>query len=698
MRIGLVVNILDEEYQISVFRGASGRAAEKGIELICFQQEGPGLREDSFLSSFPEREFFGLDGIILLSSVLCDGCDMNVKSDIDRIWRNIPVVSVGQAIGGIPSLVIRSRGSMRSLVEHLILHHSYRKFVFIGGASRHHDTVEREQVFVDTVESFRGSFPDLDYTIRRGDFTENSAVREMTRYIEEGNGRVDAVVCANDNMAIGVYKVLKMKYGGGFGECAITGFDDIPQAELEIPPLTTIRQPIEEMGAFAVDAIERILSGGTEPEVSFFDARLVLRGSCGCSPSGVDGRNLSERQVSNILYKYLRSEEILRMVTRTVQEFNIANSFDLLSWYLRSNLELLDVRTFILLEFERHAPEVRVRDVGIRPLFLMRNGVRLESHERNGSVPAAEFFPSVFGGGNSVGTSCVCKFLASGDEMIGCVVYEARNELHPYMCSMIASLAQTLDRLNSFEEKKRRSEYLESEVSKRTKELMDANARRIEVEAQVLRISELERQRFSTDLHDDICQRLAGISMLCRSYSAGDAPVGKEQMAELASLISETLQCTRQYAHDSYPVELESLGMNRSLSNLCNSFSRQSGIRCVYEWDMTTRHYFDKMQKLNIFRIIQEALHNVMKHAQATEVIVSIRETSGGVVIKVSDNGCGLGEGGEPDKDGIQGKKGLGLSSMQYRADQIGATFEIYWNHPSGTCVELVLPQNSAVS
>ena len=57
---------------------------------------------------------------------------------------------------------------------------------------------------------------------------------------------------------------------------------------------------------------------------------------------------------------------------------------------------------------------------------------------------------------------------------------------------------------------------MEEEISKRTKELIEANNRRIQVEAEVLKITEIERQRFSTDLHDDICQRLAGISMLCK--------------------------------------------------------------------------------------------------------------------------------------------------------------------------------------
>ena len=154
-------------------------------------------------------------------------------------------------------------------------------------------------------------------------------------------------------------------------------------------------------------------------------------------------------------------------------------------------------------------------------------------------------------------------------------------------------------------------------------------------------------------------------------------------MLELAQLIGETLATTRQYAHNSYPVELESLGMNHSLSNLCNSFAAQSGIKCEYEWAVPKGMHFDKTQKLNIFRIIQEALHNVLKHSQAENVQVSVRMESKKTVVQVIDDGVGFVNNTE-DKG-----KGLGLNSMQYRANQIGAAFVIKPNKPKGTCVQL---------
>ena len=171
------------------------------------------------------------------------------------------------------------------------------------------------------------------------------------------------------------------------------------------------------------------------------------------------------------------------------------------------------------------------------------------------------------------------KYLNSGNMIVGCIFYEAPFDILPYLCSISVSISQTITHINSLEERQKRSEYLENEIESRTKELLDANEKRMKVEAEVLKISELERQRFSTDLHDDICQRLAGISMLCRSYSNIEDSEEKEHMLELAELVSETLQTTRQYAHNSYPVELESLGINdlNENQNDCDKIEMEEG-------------------------------------------------------------------------------------------------------------------------
>lgn len=688
MRIGVVLNILDEEYQISVYKGIEKKAQSLGIELICFQQENSKTSEDEPVSRFPEKEYFDLDGIILITSVITGNADFLTRADVERVWGDLPVISVGQKIEGIPSVLIETEDSMKQLVEHLILTHKYRKFLFISGSEDHPDAEEREHIFIKTMEAYRPWFSDLEYKLKRGFFTEVAAIRAMTEYMEEEKKSPDVVVCANDNMAIGVYKYFKMNRNNPeIKECAVTGFDDVPQARFEIPSLTTVHQPLNEIGEKSVELIKELIKGKKLADEVFVESQVVYRKSCGCKGSKDDFAS-DEEQFREMQANYVQSETLLRMVSHIGQDLNYGESLGALKFVVRQNLNQLGLNNFCILRFsDGNLNKTHLKNMPVDPLFVKRSGNECYEFDRDMKMPLGNFYNKFYDLDPATKPSMIFKYLTAGNDMIGCVFYEADENALPYLSSIAVNIAHGLNRITIAEERKKHSDFLESEVTKRTKELVEANNRRMEVEAEILKISELERQRFSNDLHDDICQRLAGISMLCRSYSNQDKPVEKSQMDELAQLIGETLATTRQYAHNSYPVELESLGMKHSLSNLCSSFEAQSGIHCKYEWAMPKGVHFDKIQKLNIFRIIQEALHNVMKHSKAKNVLVSVKPETRKTIIQIVDDGVGFIQ--DENEGGNSGGKGLGLNSMQYRANQIGASFVIKNNKPSGTCIQL---------
>ena len=678
MRIGLVLNILDEEYQISVFQGVKQRAKELNVELICFQQENSIFSSESILKKLIDKKNFDVDGIIVLSSVVSDSDQIATKTKIRKYLGNIPIISLGQDIEGIPSLIVQTDDSMKQLVEHLILKHKYRKFYYISGSSTHNDAIMRERIFIKTIQAYKPWESGLEYKIKRGWFTERAAVEAMNEFYEEDpDYEPDAVVCANDNMAIGVYKYLKThKNKISIKKCAVTGFDDIPQSRFEMPPLTTIRQPLEKIGGEAVTSLVDLINGKKIKDCSYIESELIIRQSCGC-------KNENENENANDFVEmmqenYLRNERLLKMVSHIGQDLNYAQTIDGLKYIINANMEQLDVSDYCILSY------TDVSNCMVKPVYVRRNGKYFYEFAGNKEMSLGEFFKKYQSYDEYNPSVLVIKQLTLGEENLGCVIYETSEDQLPYLCSIALNITHTLNRITEAAERKKRAEYLEREVSKRTRELVQANNKRMEVEAEVLKISEIERQRFSTDLHDDICQRLAGISMLCRSYSNQDAPVEKQQMTELAQLIGETLQTTRQYAHNSYPVELDSLGMNHSLSNLCNSFEQQSGIKCDYSWMLSKDYSFEPIQRLNIFRIIQEALHNVMKHSQADYVSVTVKPVKSKdkkIAVIIIDNGIGISEKNI--------KKGLGMNSMQYRANQIGATFRVTNCKPKGTCIEI---------
>ena len=171
MRIGLVLNILDDKYQLYLYSGIVRKAEELGIEIVCFQQENTHFSSDELITRFPRKEYFDLDGIILLTTVMIDNYEINKKEDVERIWGDIPVVSLGQWVEGIPSLFVEGEKSMKELVEHLIVDHKYRNFLFIAGPKSHPDAKMRRDVFFFSMKVCKSQTAELTLVIGYGVFT-----------------------------------------------------------------------------------------------------------------------------------------------------------------------------------------------------------------------------------------------------------------------------------------------------------------------------------------------------------------------------------------------------------------------------------------------------------------------------------------------------------------------------------------------
>jgi signal transduction histidine kinase len=220
---------------------------------------------------------------------------------------------------------------------------------------------------------------------------------------------------------------------------------------------------------------------------------------------------------------------------------------------------------------------------------------------------------------------------------------------------------------------------------------------KLKEETQRREAAESEVLRISIDLHDDICQRLAGISMFCKSLipSASPQPSPPElsQLPELSRLIDESLALIRLYARNSFPAELEG-GLENALSNLCRTVTEQSGLPCVFSWQspplpspdqfnpaIFSPAQFSPSQEINLYRITQEAVQNAIKHSGATQIKVEARVNDGSFTLTVSDNGSGTAHPVE----------GMGLRSMRHRAEQLGAGFRFDSSEEGGTRMEVVV-------
>ncbi len=226
---------------------------------------------------------------------------------------------------------------------------------------------------------------------------------------------------------------------------------------------------------------------------------------------------------------------------------------------------------------------------------------------------------------------------------------------------------------------------LVSEVSKRidTEQSLEANRRDLRLLAsQLLRLQEEERRRISRDLHDDINQRLAllsiDIEMLEQQLS--DAPVGTAGTVHaIQNRLVELSEDVRRLAYQFHPSILDDLGLSIALRRLVDDFQTRSGINTHFICKDVPNHVAQDVVTC-LYRVAQEGLANITRHARAKNVHVELRRLRDGLQLLMSDDGVGF------DVNRYDCRRGsLGLLSMRERVSLIAGTLDIQSTPGEGT-------------
>jgi PAS domain S-box-containing protein len=207
----------------------------------------------------------------------------------------------------------------------------------------------------------------------------------------------------------------------------------------------------------------------------------------------------------------------------------------------------------------------------------------------------------------------------------------------------------------------------------------------------LIEAQEVERARIARDLHDDVSQQLAGVSIAFSGLKQrlGEYHISDELRQELVQLQQQTLKLARnvrQLSHDLHPAVLQHLGLVKGLTSYCGELGRahQMAITCTAEGDFGT---ITPDAALCVYRIAQEALRNVIAHAGASRVNVRLLQVGDQARITIADDGRGF-DGASRAERGT----GLGLVSMSERARLIGGTVGIVSRPNQGTRVQATIP------
>ena len=213
--------------------------------------------------------------------------------------------------------------------------------------------------------------------------------------------------------------------------------------------------------------------------------------------------------------------------------------------------------------------------------------------------------------------------------------------------------------------------------------------RRSELARQLISMQESAFRSISRELHDDFGQILTAIgTMLQRTGRrlAQDPDSVRADLREVQEIVQSTLEKVRSLSHALHPVILDEIGLESALDQYLPAFEKQTGIAIQFEKSGAGRE-LDRGVTIHLYRVLQEALNNVAKHAKCKRASVRLRYLPESVVLEVEDEGVGF--------DASEGR-GMGLISMRERAELVNGRLEIEGRGREGATIRLSVPTVAA--
>ena len=210
---------------------------------------------------------------------------------------------------------------------------------------------------------------------------------------------------------------------------------------------------------------------------------------------------------------------------------------------------------------------------------------------------------------------------------------------------------------------------------------------RLRLEREIAAISDREQRRIGQDLHDELGQHLTGVAFMIKGLAQKLISQGRPESEDaqmIVELVNQAIVSTRNIARVLNPIQLENAGLAPALKELALNTERLFKVECSFKAPLSL-DFGNKMVHTHLYRIVQEAVDNAVKHGKASRIAIEFSNVSGQILLKISDNGSGFSK--EFDKN-----RGMGISNMSYRAKMIGGELEMTYHPDGGTIVICLFP------
>ena len=385
-KIALFAGSWDGEAMAATIRGIKARMEDCDMDLhvfMCFPAFGLDS-PDNFghynIFSLPKYEEY--EGFLFSINVV-HGYEMLKLYHPELLSCDLPKVSLELEMEGIPTVISSGYSAEYQLVEHLIVEHGCRKINYVGGAPDHPDNAVRKKAYRDALTA-------------HGIEIEESRIRDYA--FVDVNGRqayadfkalgleADAIVCANDAMALGYCQAAEEDGKYPPEDFLVTGYDNDENAKGFTPMITTVDKDLYQMGYEGCDALLRIIAGESVPSTLIHEQKPVLRGSCGCY-SEEEQVVLSTKQLQRQIYYRVREENAyFDKLNGVRQNLALSDNEGLFSYYLNETLQKYDIYGYCMcinqsIYYGTHQPEFHWEKGYDDELYIL-SGARIGEPER----------------------------------------------------------------------------------------------------------------------------------------------------------------------------------------------------------------------------------------------------------------------------------------------------------------------------
>lgn len=350
-KIALLAAIWDGEVLRAVIDGIRERLAEKGWDLyvfLCFPifglDEPDNFGNYNIYSLINPEEYEGF----IFSVNVVQGYELLKKYHSGLLSCGKPMISLETEMEGIPTIIPDGYQAMYQMVEQLIKEQGCRTLNYVGGNVEHADNIIRKKAYMDALAA--NGVPVEERRIRDYRFLASDGRQAYRDFKEQGIELPDAVICANDMLALGYCQEAEEDGKYPPEDFLITGYDNDENARTFTPKITTIDKKFRMLGYVGCDSLLKMIDGESVPERVLYEPEIVLRGSCGCyAPEEQEAERMDARQLQRQnYYKQRKESEYYDKVIRIRQDLALATAEGVFKWTLRDFLKAYDVYGFAL--------------------------------------------------------------------------------------------------------------------------------------------------------------------------------------------------------------------------------------------------------------------------------------------------------------------------------------------------------------